>query len=88
MGDKVADRLVTGTGKDSEGDITGLCGAWGSRSKAEAVSDIDTKLHRYYTAGPSGNQVDIIVVDGATGKYLRTEPDLTKADNLQSLPDC
>jgi hypothetical protein len=84
----MADRLVTGTGKDSQGDITGLCGSWGSQTKTAAISDIQTGSHRYYTSGPSGSQVDIIVVDGATGKYLRTEPDLTKSDNLQSLPDC
>jgi hypothetical protein len=37
--------------------------------------------------GPS-SQTDIIVVKGPSANYLRTEPDLTKVDNLASLPDC
>ena len=32
----MADRQVTGTGKDRFRDITALCGWWGRRSKAES----------------------------------------------------
>jgi hypothetical protein len=83
----MAERLVTGTGKDDSGVITSVCGTWGTRTKAGAVADIEAG-HRYYTAGPDGKQVNIIVVDGDTEKYLRTDPDLSKADNLSELPDC
>jgi Protein of unknown function (DUF3892) len=84
----MADRQVTGTGKDSDGTITSLCGAFGTQLKSAAISDIRNGVHRYFTKGPSGAEVDIIVVKGDSGNYLRTEPDLSKADNLQSLPDC
>jgi len=85
---QMADRLVTGTGKDDSGDITSLCGVWGERTKTEAILDIEIGLHRYYTSGPGGTEADVVVVNGDSGKYVRTEPDLSKADDLQSLPDC
>jgi hypothetical protein len=85
----MADRLVTATGKNDSGDITSLCGAWGGQSKAVAIVEIGSGSVRYYTSGPGGAEVDVIVVnDKDAGKYLRTEPDLSKADNLASLPDC
>lgn len=39
----MADRQVTAFGKDRDGDITKLCDspAWGSRSKAGAIRDIE-----------------------------------------------
>ncbi len=38
---------------------------------------------------PAGNQrVEIHVVKGPNGKYLRTDPDKTTKNNLLDLPDC
>lgn len=84
----MADRKVTGTGKDADGDITSVCGSWGKTSKSAAIAEIETGVNRYYVDGASGSQVDVIVVDGDTGKYLRTDPDGSVADNLGELPDC
>jgi hypothetical protein len=84
----MADRRVTSTGKDNSGDITSLCGSWGSQSKASAIIDIESGTHRYYTHASNGAEADVEVVNGATGKYLRTDPDKTTADNLGDLPDC
>jgi hypothetical protein len=84
----MADRRVTKTGKDSSGDITSLCGTWGSRTKSLAIVDIELGTHRYYTHASNGTEADIQVVNGTTGKYLRTDPDKTTADNLADLPDC
>ena len=84
----MADRQVTGTGKDADGDITSLCGAWGSVTKATAIAEIDSGTHRYFVAVPGGGQVDVYVVDGPTGRYLRTDPDGRIPDNLDDLPDC
>ena len=42
----MADRRVTATGKDSDGDITRLCNSgelWSPRSKADAVNDIENR---------------------------------------------
>lgn len=84
----MTDRKVTGTGKDNSGDITSICGAWGTQSKSLAILDIELGTHRYYTHAANGTEADIIVVNGTNGKYLRTDPDKTTADNLGDLPDC
>lgn len=84
----MADRKVTGTGKDRDGDITSLCGAWGEATKATAISDIESGVHRYFVSGTGSTEVDINVVNGPTGKYLRTDPDGSPVDNLDDLPDC
>jgi Protein of unknown function (DUF3892) len=83
----MADRKVTATGKASDGDITSLCGWWGPTSKALAIVEIEGGTNRYYVAVGSG-EVDVHVVNGATGKYLRTDPDHTDRNNLDDLPDC
>jgi Protein of unknown function (DUF3892) len=82
------DRRVKRTGKDRDGDITALCGDWGRTMKAVAIREIEQRQHRYYVQDGYGRRVDVIVVHGATGKYLRTTPDASCADNLDTLPDC
>lgn len=87
----MADRQITATRRDEDGDITHLCNegaSWSPVTKADAIEDIeaDPPLHRSLVK--SGNdEVDIIVVHRGSGVYLRTEPDLSKADNLDNLPD-
>ena len=83
----MADRQIKRTDKSTSGTIEGVCGDWGRTGKAVAVIEILKGAHRYFVSGPNG-PVDVIVVKGETEQYLRTEPDLTKADNLASLPDC
>lgn len=87
----MADRHVTQSGKDEDGDITKLCNPsalWSPREKDGAISDIETGLHTYYVKDSKGNKSNIHVVKGQTGKYLRTDPDEESADNLDNLPDC
>ena len=86
----MARRRVTHSRKDQDGDITALCNqgaAWSPRLKAGAVADIESKTHQYFV-GVGSQEVDIHVVDGPTGKYLRTDPDTTSTNNLDDLPDC
>jgi hypothetical protein len=86
----MADRRVTQTGKDTDGDITKLCNPnqdWSPRSKSSAISDIENKQHTYYV-NESGNRTDVHVVNGPNGKYLRTDPDPNSKNNLDNLPDC
>jgi hypothetical protein len=86
----MADREVTQSVKNFEGDITALCkpGEWWSpRQKQDAVKDIESGLYRYFVR-VGGRQVDIHVVSGSRGKYLRTDPDATTRNNLDDLPDC
>ena len=50
----MADRRVTASGKDRDGDITRLCNGgeyWSPRSKANAISDIESKTHSYFGVG-------------------------------------
>ena len=86
----MAERKVTQTGKDAEGDITALCNPnenWERRSKADAISDIDNKVHQYFVA-EAGHKTYVQVVDDPDGKYLRTVADSTSANNLDLLPNC
>lgn len=84
----MADRQVTKTGKDSDGDITSLCGGFGSVTKQTAIVEIEGRSHTYFVKDAAEQRADIHVVTGPTGKYLRTDPNSACADNLDSLPDC
>ena len=86
----MAGRAVYKTGKDLDGDITKLCNAnqlWSPRKKSDAIRDIETGVHSYYVPWRLG-RTEIHVVDGPTGKYLRTDSDDTSRNNLDDLPDC
>lgn len=87
----MADREVTQSRKDADGDILALCNpsaSWSPRPKADAINDIEQRLHTYFVNLPGAGRVDIHVVQGSTGKYLRTDPDRTSDNNLDDLPDC
>lgn len=84
------DRAVYKTGKNTDGDITSLCsdGAyWSPRLKADAIADIELGTHTYHVPWTTG-RTEIRVVNGPTGKYLRTDADNTTRNNLLDLPDC
>ena len=83
-------REVTKTKKDTLGNITHLCNSfeyWSPISKNDVINDIESKTHSYFVQ-INHQEVDIIVVNGSSGKYLRTDPDKTKKNNLDELPDC
>ena len=87
----MADRPVTRTGKDRDGDITKLCKPgeyWSPRRKQDAINDIESGVHRYYVHWSDGQNTWIRVVNGPSGKYLRTDKDHTTKNNLDDLPDC
>ena len=87
----MADRQVIHTSKDRDGDITALCNpgmTWSPRRKREAIDDIESGRHTYFVHWPDGPRTEIRVVNGPTGKYLRTDRDNTTRNNLDDLPDC
>jgi hypothetical protein len=87
----MADRQVTRSGKNKDGDITALCNPaaeWSPRAKAGAISDIENGIHTYYVQWPDGIRTEIRVVNGPTGRYLRTDRDSSQRNNLEDLPDC
>jgi hypothetical protein len=87
----MAERAVIRTRKDQDGDILALCNPgeyWSPRLKADAIHDIETRVHSYYVPWNDGTRTPIRVVNGPTGKYLRTDKDNTTRNNLDDLPDC
>ena len=91
MEGKMADRQVTQSRKDGDGDITALAypiETMSLRSKQEVISDIENSIHTYYVHLSGGSRVNIHVVNGPSGKYLRTSGDSTERNNLDDLPDC
>lgn len=93
----MADRRVFRTGKDDDKDIISLCGRWDSANpdqlirvwKADAIRHIEQKTHTYYVRDASGTRADVHVVTAPSGKkHLRTDPNSSCTDNLDSLPDC
>jgi len=84
------ERRVTQTGKDEDGDITKLCNTgeyWSPRSKALAIADIEGGSYAYYVLSGTAKSL-VQVVNGPSGKYLRTTADSSSANNLDNLPDC
>lgn len=51
----------------------------------EAILDIETNLNSFYTL-VNGRRAEVVVVDGATKRYLRTKADDVLTDNLLALP--
>ena len=86
----MADRRVTRTGKDNDGDITKLCNSaanWSPRTRAVAVRDIENGDHTYYV-DEAGSRTNVRVVTVNGKKHLRTTADKTSKNNLDNLPDC
>jgi hypothetical protein len=84
----MADRRVKRSGKDRDGDITSLCGDWGTVTNATAIREIESRSHTYFVQDSLYRRADVHVVNGPRGKYLRTDPNSSCSDNLDSLPDC
>lgn len=84
------ERKVTQSKKDNAGNITAICtpGEWWSpKTSADAIKEIEESLYSYYVM-INNQKVEIKVIEGTTGKYLRTDADKTTKNNLDDLPDC
>ncbi len=86
----MAERRVMQSKKDLNGDILSICNHgehWSPKSKDDAISEIENNIHSYYVV-VGRERVEIKIVEGSMGKYLRTDPDKTTRNNLDDLPDC
>ena len=85
----MAERRVTRTGKDSDGDITMLCSfeSWASVTKAIAIQHIENRSHSYYVH-EEFYRSDVHVVTVGFSKHLRTDADKSSKNNLDNLPPC
>ena len=54
----------------------------------DAIADIESRRHTYFVRWRDGARTEIHIVNGPTGKYLRTDKDNTTRNNLDDLPDC
>lgn len=80
---------VTHTQKDKDGDILALCNpgsSWSPRNKADAINDIENRDPQYVVSVVPP-EVNINVVNGPKGKYLRSTKDSKSPNNLDNLPD-
>lgn len=79
---------ITKADRDSKHEgITHLGGNGWKWTRADVIASIEAKTNTFYTL-VNGNRGDIGVVNGASGKYLRTHADGRWNDNLLSLPSC
>lgn len=87
----MADRQVTCINKqprDSRHEsITHLGGSGWKWTSAHVIASIEAKTNSFYTL-VNGKRANVGVVNGSSGKYLRTYADGTWNDNLLALPEC
>lgn len=58
-------------------------------NEAEAIGLIEGKQASFYVERPDGHHVEVIVEKSPVGrKFLKTEPDGEKPNNLLALPHC
>lgn len=84
----MTDRSVTRATHDNNGNITALGNpghSWSPRSPRDVIGDIEGRTHAYHVPWKSG-RTEIHVVNGPSGKYLRTDRDNTSRNNLDELP--
>jgi len=72
---------------NSHDGITHLGGANWRLTRNEVIFLIESKTNTYYTL-VKDQRAEVLVVNGAYGKYLRTYADNQWNDNLLALPEC
>lgn len=85
----MSERSVTRATQDNSGNTTHLGNpgsSWSPRPARDVIGDIDSGAVTYHVPWQTG-RTDIHVVDGAHGRYLRTDRDSTTRNNLDELPD-
>ena len=75
--------VVTGSTKDSAGNITGICGNGWRHAAATAIANIRGSSYEYRVRTPQGPYVRPYA-----DRYLRSGQDGDTNNNLRSLPDC
>ncbi len=84
------EREVIKTAKDEDGDIIAMSNnfkGWSLVTKDEAIMHIESKRITYFVEIENIGKVDVLVINGPNGKYLRTNPAKTARNILKDLPD-
>ena len=67
--------------------ITHLGGSNWKWSRNQVIQSIEGRLNTFYTK-VDGKRAEVLIVNGANGKYLRTYADGQWNDNLLALGEC
>lgn len=84
-------RKVTGCKQDTDGDIIAICNYdehWSPRLKDQVIEDIESKNFEYYVQSIEGQKTILRIINGISGKYLRSTHDSSSPCNLNNLPVC
>lgn len=81
--------------KDSKGTISGIGGEWGKISVKKAIEDIESNRIEYFVKN-NREEVTIYVKSSMPNiplldpifKFLSTNPDNNRSNNLNNLPGC
>jgi Protein of unknown function (DUF3892) len=87
MGDVQVTCINKANRNSSYDGITHLGGAGWRWTKQQVIDSIEAKTNTFFTK-VGNNRSEIGVVNGASGKYLRTHADGKYNDNLLALPEC
>jgi hypothetical protein len=63
-------RLVTGTVRDPNDDVVALTGAWGSASRSQVISDLESAHREYVVEGPDGTLVSVEIRRFSTDAFI------------------
>jgi hypothetical protein len=89
--EEIKRRYITHVKRSLDWDITEICNPiepWSSVSKKDAIREIESSVYQYFVNwGAFSTQIKV-VVNKYDQKYLRTDKDNTKRNNLEELPDC
>ena len=72
---------------DTHSGITHVGNETGKWTRTQVVAWIESRAHTFYTM-VGGKRANVGVVDGPSGKYLRTYADGDWNDNLLALHEC
>lgn len=84
------ERTVTKIKRNKEGDIVALCNSgsyWSPRNLTNVISDIEVFKFKYYVKWGDGKVTNIELIDGPSGKYLRTKLKKSSRNDLFALPE-
>lgn len=75
-------------GSDADQRIDAIGGTWGKHLIDEAIRNIETGAHSYWTYAANA-RADVVVAKRPSGrKYLKTTADGVEPNNLLALPRC
>ncbi|HEY4269354.1 MAG TPA: hypothetical protein VGM94_14320 [Galbitalea sp.] len=82
MRNRRVDRVL----RDSGGRISYLLGAWGAVSAAQAISQVEADVYRYFIQWGNGELADLTVTGAPGAEELHTDTAGATENRLDSVP--